>query len=234
MGWGGRGDEGGTRLSWKKSRLSTPATCLGLFGRLENLEGTHQGVVDAHHGARVGKLSAVVWRGEDGDQASICEELVAGLDDLMRAAHEVEVEAVEEADDNVGAKGEGDAAIVLAPAADLLVRVGPQQVAQQALVRDVCRAHYSADLLHGRVLGGEASVGAEDFLVDDGRTGHKERERDGGGRGKRKLKKKKSQNTHKAFRRRDGARSRQEKRQGVTYMGKLLKQSQNVFHNLTL
>ena len=51
---------------------------------------------------------------------------------LVRSADEVQVVAVEELADHVGAEGEGDAAVVLAPALHVLVRVRPQQVTQQA------------------------------------------------------------------------------------------------------
>ena len=63
------------------------------------------------------------------------------LPDLMRPADEVEVVSVEELGDDVGAEGEGDAAVVLAPPLHVLVRVRPQQVAQQARVGHVRRPH---------------------------------------------------------------------------------------------
>ena len=59
----------------------------------------------------------------------------------MRSADEVEVVSVEELGDDVGAEGEGDAAVVLAPPLHVFVRVGPQQVAQQAGVGDVGGPH---------------------------------------------------------------------------------------------
>lgn len=51
--------------------------------------------------------------------------------DLVRSADEVQIVAVEELADHVGSEGEGDAAIVLSPALNVFIRVGPQQVAQQ-------------------------------------------------------------------------------------------------------
>lgn len=50
----------------------------------------------------------------------------------MGSADEVQVVAVEELADNVGAEREGDAAVVLSPALHIFVRVRPQQVAQEA------------------------------------------------------------------------------------------------------
>ena len=49
-----------------------------------------------------------------------------------------------------------------------LVRVGPQQVAEQPLVGHVCGPHDPPDLLHGLQVRAEAAVAAEDLLVDDG------------------------------------------------------------------
>jgi hypothetical protein len=47
-----------------------------------HLEGAHERLVDAHHGARVVELAAVVGRAEDGDQLPLCEELVPILHHL--------------------------------------------------------------------------------------------------------------------------------------------------------
>lgn len=51
------------------------------------------------------------------------KEFVAVLYDLMRATDEVHVVLLEEARDDVGSKGEGDATIVFGPSRDVLVRV---------------------------------------------------------------------------------------------------------------
>ena len=52
----------------------------------------------------------------------------------MRAANEVEVVAAEELCDNVLAKGEGHAAVILSPANNVLIRIRPQEIAQEARV----------------------------------------------------------------------------------------------------
>ena len=48
----------------------------------------------------------------------------------MCSTDQIHVVFGQEAGDNVRAKGKGDAAIVFAPAGDVLIRVGPQQVAE--------------------------------------------------------------------------------------------------------
>lgn len=67
----------------------------------------------------------------------------------MGPTDEVHVMFVKELRDHVCAKSEGDTAVVFAPAQHVFVWVGPQQVAQQALVRHISGAHDPPDLLHG-------------------------------------------------------------------------------------
>ena len=52
----------------------------------------------------------------------------------MCSAYEVQVVPIEELGDDVGAKSKGDPAVVLAPPLHVLVRVGPEEVAEQARV----------------------------------------------------------------------------------------------------
>eukprot|EP00449_Zooxanthella_nutricula_P004904 CAMPEP_0198522210 /NCGR_PEP_ID=MMETSP1462-20131121/21401_1 /TAXON_ID=1333877 /ORGANISM="Brandtodinium nutriculum, Strain RCC3387" /LENGTH=176 /DNA_ID=CAMNT_0044251867 /DNA_START=136 /DNA_END=662 /DNA_ORIENTATION=+ len=69
--------------------------------------------------------------------------------------------------DHVGAKDEADAPVVLGPARNVLVWVGPQQVADQPGVWHVRRADELPDLVHVRQLGRQAAVHADDFFVDE-------------------------------------------------------------------
>lgn len=52
--------------------------------------------------------------------------------DLVSPADEVEIGPGEELGDHILAEGEADPAVALAPPSDVLFRVGPEQVAQQA------------------------------------------------------------------------------------------------------
>lgn len=146
-----------------------------------HLEGAHERLVHAHHGAGVVKLSAVVRSREQGDELPLREKLVAifhhletaetasfpgprggpacsplQAPHLVRPAYKVHVVFVQKLGHHVGPEGEGDAAVVLAPAQHVLVRVGPQQVAQQTLVGHVRGPHDPADLLHGLKVWGQA------------------------------------------------------------------------------
>lgn len=104
-----------------------------------NLERAEQALVDAHHGTRIVKLAAVVGRTEQGDELALGEEFVAVFHDLVSAADEVHVVLLQEARHHVRAKGEGHAAVVFAPAGDVLVGIGPQEIAQQSAIGDLRR-----------------------------------------------------------------------------------------------
>lgn len=108
-----------------------------LLGGLENLERAQQALVDAHHGTGIVEFAAVVRSGEQGDELALREEFVAVLDDLMRAADQIHIVFLQEAGHNVRAECEGDTTIVLAPSSNILVRVGPQKVAEKTAVRDL-------------------------------------------------------------------------------------------------
>lgn len=49
-----------------------------------------------------------------------------------------------------------------------MARVGPEEVAQEASVRNIGGAGEAADLIKGGEVGGEAAVHAEDLVVDEG------------------------------------------------------------------
>lgn len=108
-----------------------------LLRRLENLEGAQQALVHTHHCASVVELSAVVGRREQRDQLTLAKELVAVLDDLVSSADQIHVVLLQETRYNVGAEGEGDTAIVFAPACDVLIRIRPEQIAEKTAVGDL-------------------------------------------------------------------------------------------------
>lgn len=156
---------------------------------LQNLERAQQALVDAHHGAGVVKLAAVVGGTKQSDELALREELVAIFDDLMGTADEVHVVLLEETRNNVGAKGERDTTVVFAPSGNVLVGVGPQQVTKKTAVGDlkvymsatsrrwakastyISRAHNTSDLLHRVEVRAQATMHGEDLLVDDGGNG---------------------------------------------------------------
>ena len=139
--------------------------------RLEQLEAAQQLVADAHDGAPVVELAAVVGRGEDGDEDAVLKELVAVLDDHVGAADEVEVVALQEVHDDGLAEAVADAALVGLPVGRHVGRVAPQQVVEQAVVRHVGGARDLADVVHVGQAGAQAAVHAEDLARHDGGDG---------------------------------------------------------------
>lgn len=67
----------------------------------------------------------------------------------MGSTNEVHVMFVEELCHHICTKSEGDTAVVLTPAQHIFIGVCPQQVAQEALVRNISGTHDPSHLLHG-------------------------------------------------------------------------------------
>lgn len=109
-----------------------------------NLERAEQALVDAHHGAGVVELAAVVWRAEKGHELALGEELVAVFHNLVGTADEIHVVLLQEARNDVRPECEGHTTVVFAPAGDVLIGIRPQQVAQQSAIGDleVCQVSY--------------------------------------------------------------------------------------------
>ena len=93
---------------------------------MQYLEGTQQAFVHRHHCAGVVEFAAVVRGREERDELSLGEEFVAVFHDLVRSADQVHVVFLEEARDDVRTECEAHAAVVLGPAGDVFVGVGPQ------------------------------------------------------------------------------------------------------------
>ena len=90
---------------------------------------------------------------------------------LVGPADEVEVVFVEEVGDPVWSEGVGDAAVIVGPTSDVSIRVGPQEIAQEALIGDVDGPLDGPDLIERVEVRGEAAVHAEDLAVDQGGHG---------------------------------------------------------------
>ncbi len=104
---------------------------------LSYLERTQQTLIHAHHGTGVVELSAVVWRTEQSNQLSFGEELVAVLNNLVGTAYQVHVVLLEESGDDIWAESEGDTTVVFGPSGDILVWVGPEEIAEESAVWDL-------------------------------------------------------------------------------------------------
>ena len=111
----------------------------------------------------------------------------------MRTADEVHVVLLQEARNYIWTKGKADTSIVLAPSGNVLVWVGPKEIAEKTAVgnlswlacvlyRDshvdcdmdlthIGGSHHAPNLLHGVEIWAETAVHGEDLLVDDGGNG---------------------------------------------------------------
>jgi len=136
------------------------------MGRPQNFEATLEIITNVHHSPRVIELPAVIRHAEYSHEGPVRLELVTVLDDLVGAADEVEVVGLEELVDDVVAEGVGHTAGVAAPAGYRGVRVGPEEVAEEALVGDVRRAGDLEDLAKPLEVGREAAVHAQNFVLD--------------------------------------------------------------------
>jgi len=161
-------------LSWRSQRTTTAVLLLllgFLLSRLQDLEGAHQGLIDAHHSPSIVELSTIVWSREEGHELPLCKEFISILDNLMCPADEVQVVPLEEVGDDVTSKSEAHAPVVLSPPLNVLIWIRPEQVAQEPSVWNVRRSHDSPYLLHCFQVRREPSVHAKDLLVDDGSDG---------------------------------------------------------------
>ena len=136
-----------------------------LLCRLQDLEGAEQALVDTHHSACIVKLSAVIRSTEEGDELALGEELVAVFDDLMSTADEIHVVFLKEARNDSGTEGEGNTTIVFAPAGNVLVGIGPEQVAEKTTVRDLKRTSAGEVGKRQQGHGGLTSVGRMTRLI---------------------------------------------------------------------
>ena len=103
------------------------------------LERTEQAFIHAHHSSSVIKFAAVVRRTEKGHQLPFREEFVTVFDDLMCSADQVHVMFLQEPGDHIRTEREGDSAIILTPPCDVLVRIRPEKVTEQAAIWNLHR-----------------------------------------------------------------------------------------------
>ena len=77
------------------------------------------------------------------------EELVAVLNDLMSTTDEVHVVLLQETRYYVWAEREADTSIVLTPTGDVLIRIGPQQIAEKSAIRNLPMSAFALEKLDG-------------------------------------------------------------------------------------
>ena len=98
------------------------------------LERTEQTLVYAHHSSGIVEFAAIVGCTEKCHQLPFRKEFVSVFDDLMSPADQVHVVFLQEPRDDIGTECEGDASVIFAPAGDVFVGVGPEEIAQQTAI----------------------------------------------------------------------------------------------------
>ncbi|GBE58997.1 ABC1 family protein, putative [Babesia ovata] len=134
---------------------------------LNNLERAHERLVDAHHGARVVELPAIIRGTKKRDQTSLGKKFVTVLHHLMGAADEVEFVLDQKVDHDVGAERERNSSVIFSPPRGVRVRITPKKVAEKAGVRHVSWSRNLPDLVHGVQLRRETAVHAKYLIVND-------------------------------------------------------------------
>mmetsp|Transcript_1685 Transcript_1685/g.4987 ORF Transcript_1685/g.4987 Transcript_1685/m.4987 type:complete len:273 (+) Transcript_1685:109-927(+) len=138
--------------------------------RVELQERVLQVLVDLHHGGLVAAAVAVVRGGEDRDDVTVMAPIVALHHQLMRPGDQLQPVGVVELLRDVLAEGVACTARRNAPAA-AVVRVRPEKVAHGALVRHLLDAVQLPDVVEGVEGRRDASVHADDLVLDDGGHG---------------------------------------------------------------
>jgi len=157
-----------SRRSGGSATLSVSrAEILSFVRWLQDLEAAHQGLVYGHHSSGVIEFSAIVWRTEQSDQLATLEKLVTIFDDLMRATDQVDIVFLVELAYNILTERETHATVVVSVLLDTTLRVGPEQVAKEASIRNISWSHNVLDLLEFFEFGTESAMHAENLLVDD-------------------------------------------------------------------
>mmetsp|Transcript_22987 Transcript_22987/g.50115 ORF Transcript_22987/g.50115 Transcript_22987/m.50115 type:complete len:233 (-) Transcript_22987:98-796(-) len=90
----------------------------------------------------------------------------------MRSNHQIHVVLLEEFLDDVFAKKKGASTVVDVPTDKAGLRIGPQQIAEQALFADVHGSLDGVDLFDFRQFRGEATVHAKYLVGNDRGAGH--------------------------------------------------------------
>ena len=118
-----------------------------LFAWFENLERTHQWLVDAHDRAWIVELSAIIWCAKNCYQLSFCKKFVTLFDDLMRSAYQVDILLFQKIWHYVSSENEAYTSFVLLPSLNALFWIWPEQIAKKPLIRYFDRSYNFQNLL---------------------------------------------------------------------------------------
>jgi hypothetical protein len=135
---------------------------------VEDVKVTFHLLVDVENRRDVSASVAVVGCGPDGDEVLVLEPVSEAVHhELMGAGDQLKVVDVVEFGSDTGSEEPASASWGESPSLNLFW-IGPHEVAEGALVRDLHTAFEQADLVEGLDVWGEATVDAEDLSFNDG------------------------------------------------------------------
>lgn len=114
---------------------------------------------------------AVIGCTEYRDQLSVCKKLVAVVHDQVTPAHQIDFIFLAEFFYDLLIEGETDPSLILLPFSWLLLGVTPQDITQEAGVRDVGGPLYVQYLLRKSQFWRETSVHTKNFVLNYRRYG---------------------------------------------------------------
>lgn len=85
----------------------------------------------------------------------------------MRTTDQVHIVLLQKSGNYIRAEREGHTTIILAPSSNILIGIGPEEVAQETAVGNVGGPHHPANLLHRVQVRRQTTVHGKDLLVDD-------------------------------------------------------------------
>ena len=126
--------------------------------------------INLHNGGLVTASVAVVGGGEDSDNVTLMSPVVAVHDELMGTGNPGQVIGVVELLRNVLAERVAGTTGGDAPTTSV-IGVGPEEIADRALMRSLLHAIELADLVEGVDTGRQTTVKTEHLVLNDGRQG---------------------------------------------------------------
>jgi len=136
-----------SNYDYRSEQPEVEDSLLFLLSRLQNLKRAKQRLINAHHSASIVEFTTVIGRREQRDELTLREELVSVFHHLMRTAYEIHVVFLQEAGNDIRSEGEGHAAVVFAPACDVLIGVGPEEIAEETAVWDLLSVSTCIDMM---------------------------------------------------------------------------------------
>ena len=90
----------------------------------------------------------------------------------MCPTNQIDILIIQELGNHIPSENETYTSFILTPATHPFFRVGPQQIAQKTLIRNLNRPDNFHDLLKGLKFRTEATMHAEYFFIDEGTDRH--------------------------------------------------------------